>query len=67
MLFLIEEYQLNEDPNPEIIHNRLEQPVEYNQDISVRYLKPPSLKPHGDLVIKEEDDIVIPSAPPHIG
>ena len=30
------------------------QPVEYDQDIQVRYLRPPTPQPHGDLIIKEQ-------------
>jgi len=30
------------------------QPVEYNQDIQVRYLRPPTPAPHGDIIIKEQ-------------
>jgi hypothetical protein len=54
----LREYKLNEDPNPIIIRKKLLQPIEYNQNVQIRYLKPPTPPPHGDLIIKQENDIV---------
>jgi hypothetical protein len=54
----LSEYKLNEDPNPIIIRKKLMQPIEYNQNVQIRYLKPPTPPPHGDLIIKQENDIV---------
>jgi len=62
----ISDYKLNEDASPDLITKTIHQPVEYTQDISVRYLKPPTPPPHGDLVIRQENDIVRPVAPPQI-
>ena len=53
----IDRYRLNEDPNPEIVHKVNNQPIEYSQDIQVRYLRPPTPPPPGDLVIKQENVI----------
>lgn len=50
----INQYRLNEDPNPEVITKVSGQPVEYNQEIQVRYLRPPTPAPHGDIIIKEQ-------------
>ena len=50
----INQYKLNNDPNPEVITKVSGQPVEYNQDIQVRYLRPPTPAPHGDIIIKEQ-------------
>ena len=49
----INQYRLNNDPNPEVITKVSGQPIEYNQDIQVRYLQPPNPQPHGDIIIKE--------------
>lgn len=64
----ITDYVLNQDPCPELIRNKLDSsPIEYYQDISVKYLKPPGPNsPQGDLVIKQKDDILISPAPAHI-
>jgi len=62
----INQYRLNEDPNPEVITKVSGQPVEYNQEIQVRYLRPPTPAPHGDIIIKEQASTVLPQAPPLI-
>lgn len=56
------QYKINNDPNPEIVHRTTTQPIEYNQDISVRYLRPPT--PTGDLIIRQENQHVAVAAPP---
>jgi hypothetical protein len=53
----IDSYRLNDDPNPEVIHKVNNQPIEYSQDIQVRYLRPPTPPPPGDLIIKQENVI----------
>lgn len=50
----IDNYKLNYDPDPEIIYKENHQPVEYTQDIMVRYLKPPTPPPPGDIIIREQ-------------
>jgi len=50
----INQYKLNNDSNPEVVTKVSSQPVEYEQDIQVRYLRPPTPAPHGDLIIKEQ-------------
>ena len=55
---------INNDPNPEIITKIIDQPVEYNQDIEIRFLRPPTPPPPGDIIIKEEEPIQ--STPPII-
>ena len=47
-------YKLNEDPQPEVVYKTSGQPVEYNQEIQVRYLRPPTPQAPGDLIIKQE-------------
>ncbi len=62
----ITDYKLNDDALPDMITKTIHQPVEYTQDISVKYLKPPTPPAHGDLVIRQENDVVRPVAPPQI-
>ena len=49
-----------------MISKTIHEPIEYSQDIAVRYLKPPAPAPHGDLIIRQENDVVRPIAPPQI-
>jgi len=60
----ITQYRLNDDPNPEIIRKVNNQPIEYNQDISVRYLRPPTPAAPGDIIIRQENHSVAVAAPP---
>jgi hypothetical protein len=62
----INQYKLNNDPNPEVITKVSGQPVEYNQDIQVRYLRPPTPAPHGDIIIRQTQNTVHQPAPPLI-
>jgi len=55
----ISQYKVNDDPNPEVIQRTFGQPIEYNQDISVRYLRPPTPPTPGELVIRQESRILI--------
>ncbi len=50
----LKDYPINEDSSPEIVHKKSTQELTYIQEISIRYLKPPPTRPHGDIVIKEE-------------
>jgi hypothetical protein len=61
----LSQYKLNEDPNPEIITKKLLQPVEYTQDVAIKYLKPAPLA-HGDLIIKRENQLLNNLPPPQI-
>lgn len=47
----LNQYKINHDNNPEIIKKYYSQPIEYTQDIMVRYLKPPTPPPPGDIII----------------
>lgn len=62
----LNEYKLNHDPNPEIIHKKSTQRIEYTQDFTLRLLKPPSPEPPGEIVIREEASVRAPPAPPLI-
>ena len=59
----IDRFKLNDDPNPEVITKSSSQPIEYNQDVQIKWLRPPSIQP-GDIVIKRQADTVLPAAPP---
>lgn len=50
----IERYPLNVDKNPEIIlqQNFQAQNFEYNRDIKIRYLQPPTPPPAGEILIR---------------
>lgn len=61
----IENYEINQDSNPEIIHKKSDQKLEYKQDITVRYLKPPTPQP-GEIIINQEANKQAPPAPPLI-
>ena len=60
----LENYTINDDLNPEIINKRTQQDLTYIQEIAIRYLKPPTPKNVGEILIKQESNIVIPPAPP---
>ena len=60
----LSDFPPNNDPNPEIIVRPL--PLEFEQGVIIRYLRPPTPQPAGDLVIIQEDDIMIPHPPPII-
>lgn len=63
----ISQYRINEDTNAEIIHKTSAQPVEYTQEIQVRYLRPPTPPVPGELIIKQESSVQqLPPAPPQI-
>ena len=59
-----EEVPLNQDPNPIIIKKKPTQPVNYTQQVSVKFLKPPPPEPAGDIIIQQEQDTQAPPAPP---
>lgn len=61
----LSDYQINEDPSPEIIKKRTDHEVFYKQDMAIRYLRPPTPPPPGDIYIRQEN-IQLPAAPPLI-
>lgn len=61
----LSQYRIQEDHNPEVIRRQQDQPIEYNQDISVRYLRPPT-PVTGEIVIRQEQETVAVPAPPLI-
>ena len=47
----VSQYPINKDPSPEIIRKAPVQDVVYTQEISIRYLRPPTPPPPGELQI----------------
>lgn len=62
----LSEYKINEDHNPEVIVKKNDHLLEYTQEIAVRYLRPPTPPPPGEILIKLEKNIPTPPAPPLI-
>jgi hypothetical protein len=60
----ITQYVINEDSNPEVIRKRTEQQLIYEQEVAIRYLRPPTPPPPGEILIKQEKNISTPPAPP---
>lgn len=65
-VYPISEYPINQDDEPEIIKKETNQTVVYKHEVAVRFLKPPTPTPPGDLIIKQENNIPVSPAPPVI-
>lgn len=63
----LNQYRLNEDHNPEIIRKKPIERVHYQQNVAVRYLRPPAPAPAGDIIIQQlPDRQVAPAIPLHL-
>ena len=62
----INEYKINNDSNPIVIHKKVKQIVQYVQELAIRYLKPPTPPAPGEIVISMEANIRARPAPPLI-
>ena len=60
----LEQYAINEDSNPEIIRKHTEHQLIYDQEVAIRYLRPPTPPPPGEILIRQEKNIATPPAPP---
>ena len=60
----LNQYEINQDTDPEIIYKKPSQELEYIQELAVRYLKPPTPAPPGDIIIQQEANLAAPPAPP---
>ena len=60
----IAQYIINEDANPEVIRKKTEQQLIYEQEVAIRYLRPPTPPPPGEILIKQDPNIPTPPAPP---
>ena len=54
---------LNNDPHPDIITKKSQQSINYVQELAVRYLKPPTPQPSGEIVIQQMADVQSPAPP----
>ncbi len=62
----IDQYQINEDPEPQIINKMAKDTVEYVQELVIRYLKPPTPSAPGEIIFTQEPDYPSKPAPPLI-
>jgi hypothetical protein len=62
----INEYPINQDCNPDVITKKSCKKIEYNQQIAVRYLKPPAPAAAGEIIIRQEPNKPTAPAPPVI-
>jgi hypothetical protein len=62
----ISEYRIHQDANPQIVTKRVEQVLEYVQELAIRYLRPPTPPAPGEIVITQEPDYKTGPAPPLI-
>ena len=53
------EYPINEDPSPQIIRKVPEKELVYTQDISIRYLRPPTPPEHGEIEIRSLNALIL--------
>ncbi len=60
----IGEYPINQDCCPDLIKKKSCKKVEYNQEIAIRYLKPPTPQAPGEIIIKHDPNVLPPPAPP---
>ena len=60
----LSQYAINEDSNPEIITKRSQQQLVYQQEVAIRYLRPPTPPAPGEIIIQQEINTLTPPAPP---
>jgi hypothetical protein len=60
----IKKYPLNNDQTPIIINKKTEQKLYQSQEVFIRYLKPPTPPPPGEIIIREEPNLQTQPAPP---
>lgn len=60
----LSQYAINDDPNPEIIRKKTDQNLVYQQEVAIRYLRPPTPPPPGPILIQQEANTQAPPAPP---
>lgn len=62
----LSQYLVNEDPHPQVITKRSEQQLVYQQEVAIRYLRPPTPPALGEIIIQQKDNSVTQPAPPLI-
>jgi len=60
----ITEYKINEDPDPTIIRKKYQNELVYEQELAVRYLRPPQPPAPGEIIIQHQPNYLLPPAPP---
>lgn len=59
----LDQYEINADPNPIIIYKKNDNELVYDQETTIKYLKPPT-PIIGDIIVEQEPDIISkPQAP----
>ena len=58
------EYVFVEDANPQVINKKVQQQLEYVQELAIRYLRPPTPPAPGEIVIQMEGNSLSGPAPP---
>jgi hypothetical protein len=51
------------DPAPLLVRKKPVERVQYTQNVSLKFLKPPPAPKPGDIVIEQESDVQVPPAP----
>lgn len=64
--YVLKEYPINLDPDPEVVTKASKNIVQYTQEMFIRYLRPPTPPQPGEIVIQEMANEVTPPAPPVI-
>ena len=62
----LEAYPINQDAEPELITKPTRQKIVYEQEIAIRYLRPPTPPASGEILIRQEPSHVTPPPPPLI-
>ncbi len=62
----LDNYDINDDPNPEIILKKPDYQLEYTQQYSIRYLRPPTPPSPSTIYITKQSDLPTNPAPPLI-
>jgi hypothetical protein len=59
----IDQHKLNVDPAPVLIKKKPTERLQYVQNVSLKFLKPPAPQQPGDITIVQEMDVQAPAAP----
>ncbi|RNA19278.1 hypothetical protein BpHYR1_021380 [Brachionus plicatilis] len=59
----LDQYALNNDPNPIVVKKKPLNKIKYTQEINVKYLKPPKIPDAGDIIIRHDAPRQISAAP----
>ena len=62
----LSEYVFVEDANPQVVNKKVQQQLEYVQELAIRYLRPPTPPAPGEIVIQMEGNSLSGPAPPLI-